>query len=132
MLPQKRCGFLPRSILYLEKIVVALFVRDKEKYVRAFEKNLKRYSNEKSKLWGNRTLVFKCPKSRRPLKDYQDLIYMPFESIQVPVPRNYDSMLRQQYGDYMQIPQNEKGTIHGDLILSTDYTFDDPRRTQDK
>ena len=94
-----------------------------------FEANLKKYSVPGTKLWGNRTLVFECPKSRRPLEDYNDLVMMPFEFIEVPVPRNYDSMLRQQYGDYMKIPENKKAGFHGELIISTDYAYDDPRRT---
>ena len=109
-------------------IIANVFAHNKIKLYRAMNNNLKKYSSARTLLWGNRTIVFKCPKSRRPLQDYEDLIYMPFEMLQIPVPRNYDSMLRQQYGDYMKIPENKKGSVHGALIVSTDYTYDDPRR----
>lgn len=108
--------------------IAFLFANDKQKFYGSMERNLKKYSRDDTLLWGNRTLFFSCPKSRREKDDYLDLIYMPFEMLQVPVPRKYDSMLRQQYGEYMKIPQNKKGSIHGELIVSTEYTYDDPRR----
>ena len=121
------------SVKYLAyKAVATIFVHDKLKLFNVMNNNLKKYSSANTMLWGNRTLVFKCPKSRRPLQDYQDLIWMPFEMLEIPVPKNYDSMLRQQYGDYMTIPENKKGSIHGELIVSTDYTYDDPRRLTEK
>lgn len=105
------------------KIYVKLFMQDKEKVYRRAENNLKKYSRPGTKLWGNRTLVFECPKSRRPYEDWKDLIRMPFEFVEVPVPRKYDEMLRQQYGDYMQIPEIIGQNAHGELIISTDRAF---------
>lgn len=32
------------------------------------------------------------------------LVYVPFDSIEVPVPENYDAFLRSEYGDYTQLP----------------------------
>lgn len=113
-----------------KKLYSTLFVRDPQKLFTRYEDNLRRFSKPDTALWGNRTLVFACPKSRRPVEDYRDLIDMPFEFITVPVPRAYDAMLRQQYGDYMKIPENKGGNMHGELIISTDYAYDDPRRTQ--
>ena len=112
----------------MQFIIGKLFVRNKESILKRYERNITKYSNGSSALWGNRTIVFDCPKSRRPLKDYQDLIDMPFEMLTVPVPRSYDSMLRQQYGDYMKIPKDKGKNMHGELIISTDYAYDDPRR----
>ena len=116
----------------VKKTIAYILVNNQKRVFKKFETNLKRYSVDSTELWGNRTLVFECPKSRRPIKDYTDLIMMPFEFIEVPAPRNYDSMLRQQYGDYMKIPENKKGGLHGELIISTDYAYDDPRRIQNQ
>ncbi len=114
------------------KRMVRFIHKNKADFFKRFERVLKRYSCTSTELWGNRTLVFDCPKSRRPLNDYKDVIYMPFETIQVPVPRNYDSMLRQQYGDYLKIPEKTGGNMHGELTISTDYAYNNPRRLQDK
>ncbi|MBR0156173.1 MAG: LicD family protein [Clostridia bacterium] len=114
----------------LRKTQVLLFYNDPKKLFRTYDNNLKKYSTPDAELVGNRTLVFDCPKSRRPVKDYTDLVYMPFEFVQVPVPRAYDSMLRQQYGNYMQIPEDKNGAVHGDILVSTDNTFDQLRRNR--
>ena len=115
-----------RKAIY--KLVAFLFVWDKDGFFRLMDNNLKKYSHPNTRIWGNRTLVFDCPKSRRLYEDYANITYMPFEMIQVPVPENYDSMLRQQYGDYMKIPENKHENMHGGLTISTDYAYDDPRR----
>ena len=107
------------------KCIAALFARNKGKAFRKFEQNLKKYSKDGTELWGNRTLIFDCPKSRRPYKDYADLIGMPFEFLSVPVPRAYDSMLRQQYGNYMETPKDKGKNMHGELIVSTSYSYDE-------
>ena len=102
-----------------KKLLARVFVRDKIRFFRSFEDNLRRFSLPGTEMWGNRTLVFECPRSRRPYDEWKDLIYLPFEFLEVPVPRKYDEMLRQQYGDYMKIPEKKGGSMHGDLIIST-------------
>lgn len=114
----------------LRKAQVRLFYNDPVKLFKAYDDNLKKFSTPDVKLVGNRSLHFDCPKSRRPKEDYTDLVYMPFEFLEVPVPRAYDSMLRQQYGDYMQIPENKKGNLHGEILVSTDCDFNELRRTK--
>lgn len=41
-------------------------------------------------------------------EDYFPLVMMKFEDMEVPVPRNYDKMLRKWYGDYMQFPPEDQ------------------------
>ena len=107
------------------KLMIKSIMRFPHFIYNCYEKNLSRYSVTGTQIWGNRTLVFNCPKSRRPLEDYTDLITMPFEFINVPVSRNYDEMLRQQYGDYMKLPENKFANNHGELIVSTDRALTD-------
>ena len=117
---------LSKKLKYpFKKILAELCIRDKSKLFASFERNLKRFSVEGTKMWGNRTLVFECPKSRRPFEDWTNLVTMPFEFVEVPVPASYDSMLRQQYGDYMKIPENKSGTMHGELIFESESTYTD-------
>ena len=95
-----------------------------------YELQLKKYSNEGIRIWGNRTIVFDCPKSRRPIEDWMEIIETPFEFTSIPIPRNYDEILRQQYGNYMEFPEDKgTGKKHQVYEISTDYAFDDPRRT---
>lgn len=95
----------------------------KERFSRAMERNLSRYSKPGTRLWGNRTIHFGCPRSRRPLEDYTNLIETEFEGFTFPIPANYDAMLRQQYGDYMTIPKDRPGSLHGGLTVSVDTPY---------
>ena len=49
--------------------------------------------------------------------DIAETIWMDFENIKVPVPVNYDKMLRTQFGNYMEFPPVEdRGNWHEDNI----------------
>ena len=117
---------------HLANIVISMNLARKDNkydYYKKYETNLKKYSLPTTKIWGNRTLVFDCPKSRRPIEDWKNIIEVPFEFTSIPIPTNYDAILRQQYGDYMKIPdEKHRVSMHHTLYISTDYAYDDPRR----
>lgn len=47
-------------------------------------------------------------------KDFDEILYMDFENIKLPVPAGYDNNLKTIYGDYMQFPPVDKrGDKHG-------------------
>lgn len=49
---------------------------------------------------------------------FDETLWMPFENMQVPVPKGYDELLTTQYGaDYMT-PRRE-ASYHGDIVFST-------------
>lgn len=60
-------------------------------------------------------------------KDLNDVTYMQFENIEVPVPSNYDSVLTNIFGNYMEFPPVEKrGEWHsGKLYLDPDMSYKD-------
>lgn len=44
----------------------------------------------------------------------EDLIYTDFEDIKVPIPKEYDAILKKDYGDYMAFPpEDERHPYHG-------------------
>lgn len=109
----------------MNNTLISVLHMDKVECMKKYEANLKRYSVPSAKMWGNRTLVYDCPKSRRPLKDWKDIINVPFEFMSIPIPRNYDEILRQQYGNYMQFPKNKNaGKMHEIIKLSTDVSYE--------
>jgi lipopolysaccharide cholinephosphotransferase len=57
-------------------------------------------------------------------KEYlEDLIEMPFETLQVPVPKRYDEILTNFYGNYMEYPpMDERGEWHNGIIEFDPYT----------
>lgn len=60
---------------------------------------------------------------RRPLSwattedDLYPAVQMPFDGITVPVPRHYDVILTRAYGDYMQLPPEDKRKTHEPFII---------------
>ena len=51
---------------------------------------------------------------------YEDMLPLqrvPFEGVEVPIQNNYDSVMRNIYGDYMQLPPVEKRTTHRPVIM---------------
>lgn len=49
-----------------------------------------------------------------PKKYYEETVEVPFEDVMVPVPKEYDKVLRIDYGDYMQLPpEEERHPTHG-------------------
>lgn len=49
--------------------------------------------------------------------DLKDSIYVEFENIKIPIPQNYHNILKNSYGDYMQLPPVDKrGAWHENLI----------------
>ena len=45
-------------------------------------------------------------------KDFDETIYHDFEGYQIRIPKNYDSLLRRLYGNYMELPPEEKRIGH--------------------
>lgn len=55
---------------------------------------------------------------------YNDTIYLPFENIMMPVPGNYDAILKTQFGDYMKPVKTP--TMHGGFAaLDPDHSYCD-------
>lgn len=53
---------------------------------------------------------------------YNDTLYLPFEDILMPVPGNYDAILKTQYGDYMK--PVKAPTMHGDFAaLDPEHSY---------
>lgn len=81
----------------------------------------KKYQN--SKKVANLSLGFDIGK-RVTVRDksfYEETEYLPFETIEVPVPKKYDIWLKSRYGDYMK--PSRAGAIHGGLILDADKSY---------
>ena len=53
--------------------------------------------------------LYRPKKLRLPKEYYDKQIWLPFENTLLPVPSGYDEMLRQRYGDYMQLVRDGRG-----------------------
>ena len=56
---------------------------------------------------------------------FKTAVWKPFEHTQMPIPVGYDGYLKEAFGDYMQMPPEEKRVAHHDCVyldLETPYT----------
>lgn len=100
---------------------------DYKKLVANYEQVITQYNNRTERV----TLMTHCEDFIRKYwcdkSDLDEIEYVEFETIQIPVPVCYDYMLRHMYGDYMKYPPvEERGQWHNDLLIfdpDTPYKF---------
>lgn len=79
------------------------------------DRMLKKYPMEKSRYTGNMMGAYRT-KELIPTSWYGDSSFYDFEGIKLRGIKEYDSYLKQLYGDYMQLPPEEKRRIHFQII----------------
>lgn len=79
------------------------------------DKLLKKYSMDKSLYTGNMMGAYRT-RELIPTSWYGDSSYYEFEGIKLRGIKEYDLYLKQLYGDYMQLPPEDKRRIHFKLI----------------
>ena len=52
-----------------------------------------------------------------------DFIMMPFEDMEIPVPKGYDEILKSLYGDYMKLPSMEERGVHHNIFFDPDKPY---------
>lgn len=58
-----------------------------------------------------------------PKNCFNNTIYLPFEYIQLPIPEEYDEVLKITYGDYMSFPPKETWGTHHSLKFDADTPY---------
>ena len=105
-LPLFKCGFITMKSLYSK-----------------YEKIASKYKNTDGKLAGTIVFSYDNPRFIFNRKWWEsDTIWVNFESIKVPIPKEYDNLLKHSYGDYMTPVQEP--TNHGDLLFSTTIPYE--------
>ena len=51
-----------------------------------------------------------------PQRAFADVIYHDFEGMQFPIPQGYDTYLKMAFGNYMELPPEDKQVPHHDLV----------------
>ena len=118
----------PLSLKYLIKKFLhvwgsPLFAWLARKYFEKYEKECKKYNHlptEKLSLycWG-----YKYKQMHLTRADYEEMLMMEFEFLKVPVCKNYDHSLTEQFGDWHQLVRG--GSQHGGVLFDTErpYTY---------
>ena len=69
-----------------------------------------------------RQLFYDQPES--PKKDwFENVVYLPFENIQIPAPAEYDKILTILYGDYHEFVRG--GSTHEEIIIDPDIPYEE-------
>lgn len=55
---------------------------------------------------------------------FDETIWLPFENIQIPAPKDYDTFLRNEFGDNYMTPIMAPN-VHGQLIFDTEHSYKD-------
>ncbi len=59
-----------------------------------------------------------------PKEWFDDAIEHPFEDIYIAIPVQYDEVLRKEYGDYMAIPEDKGGAMHGQCYFNCEVPYE--------
>lgn len=96
-----------------------------EKAVSLYNKNLSKFNNEESRLSIMTHDLALIRKYWCDINDMKEIIEVPFENLLIPIPKNYDNLLKRMYGNYMEYPPVEKrGAWHeGQLLFDPDLSY---------
>ena len=104
-------------------------IRYKIKYFtkKSFNRLYKRYEdlfrqNLASECTCVASLAWLYSSTRRDKHYYDETIYVDFEHLKMPAPKEYDKLLTAQYGDYMTPVKGT--TFHGEIIFDPDTPSD--------
>ncbi|MBQ9254568.1 MAG: LicD family protein [Bacteroidales bacterium] len=99
------------------------FLMNDEKYLSLYEKECQKYNNTSSNTLSLLSFQFDNRKHDILKQDIEQTVYMDFEDIKIPMPKDYDRLLTHKYGDWktpVKMPN-----YHGDIFFDLDkpYTY---------
>lgn len=89
--------------------------------IKKFEKNAQIYNLQNTKKCY--TVTFGCDKFCYDNEWFNRLIERDFYTIKVKIFKDYDLALKRQYGNYIEIPKNKNGSIHGQVFFDCDKSY---------
>lgn len=112
-----------KKILFYTISPILRITHVEEKYYAKFDKACSMYNNKNTKRVSTLTFIFMNEQHIKYREDFDEIIYVPFEFLEIPIGKKYDHALQTRYGNYMQFDKN--ANCHGDIFFDTDkpYTF---------
>ncbi len=107
-----------KFIALVSKVLLSIFKsrKTRTKIWKKAEQKLKKYDFYKHEYC---TELYAGPyymRKKYPQKAFSKAVYHMFENLNVPIPCGYDIYLKTAFGDYMQIPPEDKQVPHHDLV----------------
>lgn len=109
---------------FIKKIIVFLLCPTNKSCERKIEKINKIAKSAKSK--ENVGLVSFMPGYEHniwPTNWFDEATTHKFEDIDIMIPVKYDDVLKREFGNYMEIPENKNGSMHGTCYFDLDKTY---------
>ncbi len=113
-----RRGFFSRYDMNFAKIEA--FLHKPSYWLEKTESIIKKYDYNTSNFCGTTCCAFAGLKEIFPKSIFESYTELEFEGYMFPAFEQWDKMLKQQYGDYMQLPPEDKRKIHHQSIYRLD------------
>lgn len=112
----------PKRLIYpfLHFIFSYIVKIDYDKYYRNFESICSRYNEQETEKISCLGFDFDSVHFQT-RSDFEELIQVPFEFLEIPVPKEYDHVLRERFGDYHKIVRG--GSYHGGVLFDTNRSY---------
>ena len=95
--------------------------RLEQKIYYKFEKECQKYNDRETNKISTLSLDVNNKQFYKDRKDYEEIIMMPFEFMEIPVGKNCDHALKKRYGNYKEIVKG--GSLHSGVIFDTDKSY---------
>lgn len=105
----------------VKKCLTACYTKPVEFYIKKIDELAK--NHKESTLVGLQSFMPGYRKNVWKKDLFDEVIYHKFEDIELPIPAHYDEVLRVEFGDYMKIPENKNGSIHGECYVDFDNSY---------
>lgn len=86
-----------------------------------FEQECTKYNELETNIVSTLSLDFSNKQFYKNREDFREIIFLPFEFLEIPVGKEFDHALKQRYGDYMKIVKGS--SLHGGVIFDTDKDY---------
>lgn len=113
-------GRIKNSIYPISKILLD-YINAEEYFYERFEKACQRYNCVNTNVVSTLSLDFYNTSFYKNRKDFEEIIYVPFEFITIPVGKKYDHALKKRYGDYHCIVKSK--SLHGRIFFDTEKPY---------
>lgn len=100
--------------------IIYTFV-DYDKEVKQYEMLVSKYKIKNTKKVGTISFSTELPLYKKEM--YDGVVYMDFEYMKLACPIQYHELLTVKYGDYLKIPENKGGSMHGKVFFDTNKSY---------
>ena len=102
----------------VKALATVAHIKSYEWWYTKYINNLTRYEDKTERLSQINDSLYVIRKFWCTKQDFENIIYVPFEDITVPVPANYNVILTHMYGNYMEFPPiDQRGKWHENMII---------------